>query len=272
MPKISDSKQIDIARSIPYIFGFIKQAYLARGFGLQISLADLKRRIIEQATMSGKNISAHEIGTPLTIIKGNVEMLMDGNFGKVNEIQKKRFRVINNNVERINTLSKDSLILTKIDSKNLKLIKRKSSISKLTYDIVEEMKPLAFQKNQNIKFDLKDEIKASFDRTTITQVINNLLSNAIKYTKNKGRIHVALENGNKDIHLLVKDNGIGISKKEHEKIFERFYMVENHLHHKDGSGLGLAIVKEIIELHNGKVWVESKKNKGTTFHFTIPAK
>ena len=217
-------------------------------------------------------ISAHEIGTPLTIIKGNVEMLMDGNFGKVNEIQKKRFRVINNNVERINTLSKDSLILTKIDSKNLKLIKRKSSISKLTYDIVEEMKPLAFQKNQNIKFDLKDEIKASFDRTTITQVINNLLSNAIKYTKNKGRIHVALENGNKDIHLLVKDNGIGISKKEHEKIFERFYMVENHLHHKDGSGLGLAIVKEIIELHNGKVWVESKKNKGTTFHFTIPAK
>ena len=217
-------------------------------------------------------ISAHEIGTPLTIIKGNIEMLRDGNFGKINKTQRKRLNVVNKNIERINTLSKDSLILSKIDSKRLRLDRKILSFSKFTKNIVEEMKPLAKMKGLSIVIKENKDHNAYFDVTTMTQVMNNLLSNAMKFTPDKGKICISLENGKNKIQLSIKDNGIGIPKKELNKIFERFYMVESHLHHKEGSGLGLSIVKEIIELHKGKVWVESKENKGTTFHFTLPVK
>ena len=100
--------------------------------------------------------------------------------------------------------------------------------------------------------------------------VNGISSNLIKYTKENGNIKINVKEETDKVHVMVCDNGIGIPKKEHDKIFNRFCIIESQLHHKDKEGLSLAIVKEIIEAHDGNIWVESVEGKGSIFHFTLP--
>ena len=128
----------------------------------------------------------------------------------------------------------------------------------------------ALEKNINIVFDLEN-IKVYLDKDKISQVIVNLLSNAIRYTNNGGSIYVSAykENGNIKIHF--KDNGIGMPKESLDYIFERFYRVdESRSKYTGGIGVGLTIVKSIIDLHKGKIEVESELNKGSEFIVTLP--
>ena len=109
------------------------------------------------------------------------------------------------------------------------------------------------------------------DSQKFNQILFNLLSNAIKFTNEKGNIEIGVVPFKDKIQIYVKDDGVGIDKKYHGKIFGKFEQVENtHSHQYASSGLGLTITKELIEMHNGKIWLESKLNNGTTFTFELP--
>ena len=130
---------------------------------------------------------------------------------------------------------------------------------------------------KSIKIDKKIQEglpQANIDANKIIQVINNLLGNAIKFTPDNGTITVeAVLRGDKEIEISVTDTGIGISEEELPKVFHKFYQVSGNLQTEiRGTGIGLAIAKEIVELHGGRIWVESQVGKGTRFIFTLPFK
>ena len=109
------------------------------------------------------------------------------------------------------------------------------------------------------------------DRTLIRQAIKNLIDNAIKYTPNPGRVEVSLRNHARALIVTVRDNGIGIAPEHQHRLFEKFYRIKRRdTVHIKGTGLGLAIVKSIADRHKGRVWVESKLDEGSTFHFAVP--
>ena len=109
------------------------------------------------------------------------------------------------------------------------------------------------------------------DEDRLLQVFDNLLGNAIKFSPNGGQIVVAIEDAGDRLQVSISDQGIGIPKDQHERIFERFYQVDGSARRRfGGTGLGLAIVKRIVEAHEGQVWVESEPGRGSTFYFTVP--
>jgi signal transduction histidine kinase len=139
---------------------------------------------------------------------------------------------------------------------------------------VESLSTWANTKSIHIEKDVQENLpKISMDPNRIIQVLNNLIGNAIKFTPNDGTIKVGarLDRGNNAIEVNVKDNGIGITEENLSRIFDKFYQVGGRVSTDiSGTGLGLSIAKEIVELHGGKVWVESKNGYGANFVFTLP--
>ena len=214
---------------------------------------------------------SHEIGTPLSIIKGNVELLVEGAFGKLNDKQKKRLNTIQLNIDRLTKIIRDSMELMKIESDKLNLDKESFSITDLANEIVSELQIISEIKNHKLNIEVDKKIPDIVaDKNRIRQVFNNLINNAIKYTPKKGKIDVKILKDKKIVHVIIKDNGIGIPNDEKKKIFAKFYKVSDHLEDASGTGLGLAICKGIIDAHNGEIWVDSEINNGAAFHFTIP--
>jgi signal transduction histidine kinase len=138
--------------------------------------------------------------------------------------------------------------------------------------VVDAVSELYSAKEQEVLINLPPQpVPMTADREKITLVLNNLLTNAIKFTEARGRIMVSAEHMNGDIQVHVADTGIGIPAREVERIFDRFYQVEPHLTRTHGGlGLGLAIAKGMIELHGGKIWVESVEGLGSRFSFSVP--
>ena len=214
-------------------------------------------------------VTSHEFGTPITILKGNINMFLDGTFGELTEFQQKRMRSINNSVERLAKMRKQTIFLSKLDSGKLKLKKGKIAINEIINDVAKEISILADKNHQKIKTNLK-EIKVPCDKDLMTEVFENLLSNAVKYSGENSIIEIDMDSYKNNVHMCVSDNGLGIPSDRLAKIFDRFYIAHGHLHHKAGTGLGLAIVKEIVEAHNGKIWCNSEEGIGTQFHLELP--
>jgi signal transduction histidine kinase len=148
------------------------------------------------------------------------------------------------------------------------------SLAGLVHEVVETLKPVALEKSIELEFTrLEPSMLVWADRDKITQVLTNLIGNAIKFTPPRGRVVVSSANNDTDgVHVSVSDTGPGISANDRERIFEKFYQVaENGGPKPTGTGLGLAISKTLVEMHGGKIWVESQANRGSTFYFTLPA-
>lgn len=233
---------------------------------LQILLSEIEYMKSEFITFV-----SHEIGTPLAIIKGNIELMADGAFGKLNIEQKKRLKTVQKNVDRLTKIIRDTMELMKIESNKLNLEKEVFSITELAKEVVDELQIIAQKKEHELLIDFKKNIpQIMADKNRIRQVLNNLINNAIKYTSKEGKINVIILKENNYLHIMVRDNGIGIPLEEQNKIFAKFYKVSNHLEDASGTGLGLAICKGVIDAHDGEIWVESKTGKGATFHLRIP--
>ena len=140
---------------------------------------------------------------------------------------------------------------------------------------INEQQEFANLRNQNIILNIPEKLITSFDKEQIYEVVSNLISNAIKYTSPGGEIKIQTETENGYLIISVEDNGVGFTKEENERIFQQFGKVERYGQGmdlvSDGTGLGLYISKKIIELHGGKIWLESEgRNKGSKFCFTLP--
>jgi len=215
------------------------------------------------------NVS-HELKTPLTSIKGFVETLLEGAMeDKENSVN--FLEIINNHVDRLNTLIDDLLDLSYIESKGVVLLRNKLGLSGLVNEAISGFKFQAKKKGIELSCEFPQGLEIFADKSKIEQVLANLIDNAIKYNKEKGFVRIYSEQLADKIKIIVEDSGSGIPAKDIPRIFERFYRVDKARSRQlGGTGLGLSIVKHIVELHSGSIGVESTEGLGSKFWFTLP--
>jgi len=218
------------------------------------------------------NVS-HELRTPLTAIKGAVDLLLREVPGHLNESQTHYLTRVRSNTQHLAGLINDLLDLAKIGEGKVELKGVRVSVGGLVHEVMETVKPIAAEKPVLLEVKVPEpSVLVWADRDKVTQVLLNLIGNAIKFTPPQGRVTVsASRDGTEWAQVSVNDNGPGISAEECQKIFEKFYQVSEGGGLKPkGTGLGLAISKALVELHGGKIWVESEEGRGSTFSFTLP--
>ncbi len=215
------------------------------------------------------NVS-HELKTPLTSIKGFVETLLDGALeDKENSVD--FLKIVNNHVDRLNSLIDDLLELSHLESKEMALQKERLKLAQLVKEVILGFKSQAAKKKVEIKSDLLPEAEIYADPGKIQQVFTNLIHNAVKYNKEGGFIRIYSEDLDDKIKVIIEDSGSGIPVKDIPRIFERFYRVDKARSRQlGGTGLGLSIVKHIVELHGGAVGLESTEGLGSIFFFILP--
>ncbi|MBQ4913033.1 sensor histidine kinase [Maribacter sp. MMG018] len=217
------------------------------------------------------NVS-HELKTPLFTAQGYLETLLDGAIEDKN-IRKKYISRANKAVDRLIYIVKDLDLITKLEVGELSLQKSDFNIIELIQNVFDLLEMKAAKKNIALTFDLAydEPIMVYADKEKIQQVLTNLLVNSIKYGNNNGTTEVSVENLIKNkVIVRVTDNGEGIPAQHIHRLFERFYRVDPSGNRKEGgSGLGLSIVKHVIEAHGEKIYVESSKDVGSEFSFTL---
>ena len=217
------------------------------------------------------NVS-HELKTPLTSIKGFAETLLDG-AQDVPEIREQFLNIIHDESERMQTLVEDLLELSRLEQDNYQLETTIVDVTSLIRETETLLRRKAAEKQMTIHLETEEEVFIRADLNRLKQVVVNLVANALNYTPNDGNVWISLEDGEEEVMLRIKDDGIGIHPKETQRIFERFYRVDKaRSRNSGGTGLGLAIVKHIIDLHHGTIEVESEENEGTTFTIRLPKK
>ncbi|HEX6593340.1 MAG TPA: cell wall metabolism sensor histidine kinase WalK [Bacillota bacterium] len=215
------------------------------------------------------NVS-HELRTPLTTMRSYIETLTEGAW-RNEEIAPKFLKVAQNETERMIRMVNDLLQLSKMDNKDYMLKRERIEFIDYFHQIIDR-----FDMNRPRHITLKRELPKEkyvvwIDQDKLTQVLDNIISNAIKYSPDGGTITCRVIKQNKQLLVSVADEGMGISYKRLDKIFERFYRADkSRTRELGGTGLGLAISKELVEAHQGKIWATSREGKGTTVYFTLP--
>jgi len=219
--------------------------------------------------------TSHELKTPLVSIKGYSDLLLNVHKEKLDEYVLSSIIEIKKGCERLESLIQDILNTSELESGVVQLNKIVEDLSFFIKLSVRELRGLARLRNHTINLTIPDRLITSFEPEQMHQVISNLINNAIKYTPPDGTIEIRSEILDHYIRVSIKDSGIGLTKEEKERLFTQFGKIERYGQGldiiSDGSGLGLYITKKIVELHGGKIWVESEgRNKGSTFYFTLP--
>lgn len=238
-----------------------------------LSIQDItQRRIIEQQKDDFVGYVTHELKTPITTSSAFIQLLQ-GYHEKTGD-KKSQFLLakVAGELERLNKLLNSFTHVYKAQTGRLDLNKESTDLNELLRETVEMFQYTTTTHTISIEGELKKLV--TIDKERIRQVLINLLINAIKYSPDADTIVVMLHEENKKVILSVQDFGPGIPKDAQSKIFERFFRVreENQKHYAKGLGLGLYIATEIIRAHNGKLWVESVVDKGSTFSFSLPNK
>lgn len=224
-------------------------------------------KMLENIENSVENIkqfssdASHELKTPLTVIQGEIELI------KNKEASKEELEAVINKVDKeqkkLQEIIKNFLLLSRLDKEQIH--NKKTSLDKVLFEAVELNLDFIEKKNLELKLDIEEDLTVNFNEKYLSIVVNNLLTNAIKYT-NEGYIKLEAKKQNNKVILKVSDSGIGISKEDQKKIYERFYRVDKaRTSMKDGIGLGLSIVKKICERYETIIKVNSEINKGSTF-------
>ena len=245
--------------------------------GLVCVLTDVteQQKIDRERRNFVSNVS-HELRTPLTSIKSYTEALVDGAWEN-KEIAPGFLKVIETETDRMMRMITDLLNLSRMDQNRLGMEKEFINMNELVVHIVSRFEMVLQsepyrEKNYRILTDITQrDLWVELDQDKITQVLDNIINNAIKYSPDGGRIIVRLMETHTDIIVSVSDEGLGIARKDIPHLFDRFYRVDKaRSRAMGGSGLGLAIAQEVVQLHGGKIWVNSIENKGSTFFVSLP--
>lgn len=244
--------------------------------GILFLLQDISaiRRLENMRSEFVANVS-HELKTPIAAVKGFAETLLGG--GVSDEKTARSFlQIIFDESERLNRLISDILDLSKIESKRIPMEYSPVHLTSFFTSVLETMTTMAGKKGINLQTDIPDELYIEADEDKLRQIFINLLSNAINYTQEGGRVkltvhHMEHDNGEDRVQFTVADTGLGIPKKDLPRIFERFYRVDKaRSRGSGGTGLGLSIVKHLVDMHNGRLSVESELNIGSSFTVELP--
>jgi signal transduction histidine kinase len=214
---------------------------------------------------------SHELRTPLNAVLGYTELILDSIYGEVPEKARTTLERIQSNGRHLLGLINDVLDLSKIEAGQLTLSLTDYSIKDVVHNVYGAVESLATSKNLALKVALpKDLPPAHGDERRLTQVLLNLVGNAIKFT-DSGEVAIRTSIANGSFTVAVHDTGPGIAEQDQGKIFDEFQQADSSItKQKGGTGLGLAIAKRIIEMHGGRLWVESELGHGSTFAFTVP--
>ncbi len=211
------------------------------------------------------NIS-HELRTPLNAIIGFSQALDSKIFGDLNPKQAEYIKDIQISSLHLLGMINEILDISKLEAHAMKFSPIELNPTQTIQEVINILEPLYKNKNIEIIFNSDFECKIKADYQKFQQILYNLLSNAIKFTKENGKIEIIQSKENKNYTLKIKDNGIGIDKKFHNKIFKKFVHLDNvYTKNQNSTGLGLTITKELVKLHKGKISLSSELNKGTTF-------
>jgi signal transduction histidine kinase len=218
------------------------------------------------------NVS-HELRTPLTAIKGAVDLILREVAGPLTEKQIHYLSRVRSNTQHLAGLINDLLDLSKIESGKIEMKSGRVSMGGLIHEVVETLRPVAVEKAIALEANTPEpSIMVWADREKINQVLMNLIGNAIKFTPAHGGVNVSVTTkGDASVRVSVSDTGPGVAPGEEERIFNKFYQIAEAGEAKPkGTGLGLAISKALVELHGGRIWVESEPGRGSAFYFTLP--
>jgi two-component system phosphate regulon sensor histidine kinase PhoR len=244
--------------------------------GMVAILNDItKQKEIERLKSDFLAQVSHELRTPLVAMGKSLDLILDKTTGPLSGDQEKFLDITSRNLKRLTALINDLLDLSKFEAGKVVLVREPSSIEKVIEEPLITLKAWADTKTIRLEKNIQPGLpEANIDPNRIIQVLINLMSNAIKFTPAGGTITVeASLQEDKEIKIIVQDTGMGIPPEELTKVFDKFYQVKSSaITDVRGTGIGLTITKEIVELHGGRIWVESEVNKGTKFIFTLPLK
>jgi len=277
--EVMDNKQ----EYIPFKLFLAPYYQTAKKIGFLGVLSDLRpQRRLERLKSDFNSMIVHDLRSPLNIIQGYIDIVKNQVVGQISEEQEELLGIAKENVNKVLKLIDNFLTASKLEVGKFEITLETHSLNTLIETVCEENSILAKKKNINLVSEIDSNISLlQFDRLRIEQVLNNYVSNALKFTASEGTITVGSKLKRKhheisgedlmEVHVWVKDSGVGIPEEELAKVFNKYEQTEAG---KDaaikGTGLGLAICKEIITLHQGGVWVESEQDKGSTFYFSLP--
>jgi putative tryptophan/tyrosine transport system substrate-binding protein len=239
----------------------------------ELALANERLKELDRMKSDFVSKVSHELRTPLTAIKGAVDLVLREVAGPLTEKQTHYLTRVRSNTQHLAGLINDLLDLSKIESGRIEIKSSCVSLSGLLHEVVEALRPVAAEKVIALEVTIRERsLLVWADRDKINQVLMNLIGNAIKFTPVHGRVTVSASRyGEESVQVSVSDTGPGVPPDEKEKIFAKFYRIaEVNGENSKGTGLGLAISKALVELHGGKIWVESEPSRGSNFCFTLP--
>jgi Na+/proline symporter/signal transduction histidine kinase len=239
-------------------------------------LKDANQELIEKDRQKDEFLDtvAHELKTPITGIRATTELLMDDDDDMPLEIKTQFLKNMLQDSDRLSRLIHNILDFEKLSKGRTQLNIKKYNIRETIEKTVESLRHIADKKQVEIINSNKSDLNAQYDEDRIVQVLTNLISNAIKFCDAKGgKIVVDYKYGDGYLEVTVNDNGKGIPAQDLPYIFNKFYQSKNqNIQKPEGSGLGLAICKQIVENHNGKIWVKNNQKRGAIFGFKLPFK
>lgn len=236
----------------------------------QKELDSLKKDFVSHVT--------HELRTPLVAIKQALSLLADKTSGAVNEQQEKMLQLMKRNIDRLSKFINDLLDMHKIESGKLSVYQDAVDIRAVVNDVVQSLSPWASYQGIELTVVSSESLPGVYaDSDRVVQILTNLVGNAVKFTGKGGRVSINVssvklkDEMNKFLKISVIDNGRGIAREDIDRIFEKFEQAGNkEATDIKGSGLGLSIVKSLVEMHGGKIWVESQLGIGSKFTFSLP--
>ncbi|MDQ2753097.1 MAG: ATP-binding protein, partial [Bacteroidota bacterium] len=238
-----------------------------RFIGSVFDISDLKKD--EERKNAFIGMVSHELKTPLTTVKAYIQMMMQRADGEKNDFETRALEKTEVQLTKMSAMIDGFLNLSRLESGKIHLNIERFNIKELIEEIIAETTITVT--THVITLHLCDSVQVSADRTKIGNVISNLLSNAVKYSTKGKPVDIKCEQIENMAQISIRDEGIGITPQDKEKLFSRFYRVQNNNTKQiSGFGIGLYLSAEIVERHGGKIWVESKEGIGSTFYFALP--
>lgn len=253
-------------------------SFLLSGFVLTLLvtrtrvLAHTKHMEVQSAKDELLSLASHQLRTPATSVKQYLGMALEGFAGKLSTQQSNLLEKAYESNERQLHIINEILYVAKIDAKGIVLTPRRLNVNKLLRDLTQELSATAKKNRQKIRLQMPmKQIYIEADEHCLRMAMENLISNALKYSYEDTTVSVKLTTSKDEIRFIVKDKGVGIDAKDLPLLFNRFSRIPNELSRQtSGSGIGLYLSQQLIELHNGKIEVESTKGKGTVFTVIMP--